>query len=71
MIDKKTLLGGGFLDSTLVVWIKNGRYSVFQSPDVDDEIQILIENTTVTIFIQIVECDITVIFEWVNGDMVI
>ena len=42
---------------------KNGRYSVFQSPDGDGNIQFQIENTTVTVIIQIFDYDITIIFE--------
>ena len=43
---------------------KKCRYSVFQSPNGKMKyIQVLIENTTVTVFIQKIDCVITVIFE--------
>ena len=42
---------------------KNGRYSVFQSPNGDGKIQFLIGNTTVTVFIQKSDYGITVIFD--------
>ena len=42
---------------------KNGRYSVFKSPNGDSEIQFLIENTTGTVSIQKFDYFITVIFE--------
>ena len=38
-----------FLDGISVIWIKNGRYSVFQLPNGDGEIQFLIENTTMMV----------------------
>ena len=53
------------------IWIKNGRYSVFQSPNGDGKIQFLIENATVTVFIQKFEYGTTVIFEKINGNTVI
>ena len=76
------VLGGGrtiwrysvfanFLGGDTVIWIKNGRYSVFQSPNGDGKIQFLIENTTVTVFIQKFDYGITVIFEKINGNTVI
>ena len=40
-----------FLGGATVIWIENGRYSVFQSPNRDVKIQFLMENTTVTVFI--------------------
>ena len=46
---------------------KNGRYSVFQSPNGDGKIQFLIENTTVAVFRQIFDYGITVIFEKINS----
>ena len=54
-----------------VIWIKNGRYSVFQSPNGDGKIQFLIENTTVTVLIQKFDYGITVIYEKINGNTVI
>ena len=42
---------------------KNGRYTVFQSPDDDGKIQFPIENTTVTVFIKKLSNGITVIFK--------
>ena len=60
-----------FLGGDTVIWIKNGRYSVFQSPNGDGKIQFLIENTTVTVFIQKFDYGITVIFEKINGNTVI
>ena len=60
-----------FLDGILVIWIKNGRYSVFQSPYGDGEIQFLIENTTLTVIIQKFDYGITVIFDKINGNTVI
>ena len=51
--------------------MKNGRCSVFQSPNGDGKIQFLIENTTVTIFIEKFDYGITVIFEKINGNTVI
>ena len=41
-----------FLGGDTVIWIKNGRYSVFQLLNGDGKIQFRIENTTVTVFIQ-------------------
>ena len=38
-----------FLDDISVILIKNGSYSVFDSPKGDGKIEYLIENTTVTI----------------------
>ena len=55
-----------FFDGILVIWIKNGRYSLFQSPNGDGKIQFLIENNTGTIFIHNID-GITVIFEKING----
>ena len=46
---------------------KNGRYSVFKSPNDDGNIQFLIENTTVTVIIQKFAYGVTVIFEKING----
>ena len=60
-----------FLDGISVIWIENGRYSVFQLPNGDGKIQFLIENTTVTIFIEKFDYGITVIFENINGNTVI
>ena len=48
--------------------MKNGRYSVFQSPNGDGKIQYLIDNTTMAVFIQKFDYDITVIFEKINGN---
>ena len=55
----------------MVIWMKNGRYLVFQSPNGDGNIQFLIENTTVKVFIQKFDYGITVIFEKINGYTVI
>ena len=44
---------------------------VFQSPDGDGKIQYLIENTTVTVFIQTFDYGITVFIEKINGNTVI
>ena len=55
-----------FLDGVSVIWVKNGRYLVFQSPNGDIKIQFLIENTTVTVIIQESDYGITVIFEKIN-----
>ena len=52
-----------FLDGILVTLIKNDRYSVFQSPNCDGKIQFLLENTTITVFIQEMDHGIMVIFE--------
>ena len=52
-----------FLNGMSVIWIKDGRYLVFQSPSDDGKIQFLIENTTVTVFIQQFYDGITLIFE--------
>ena len=60
-----------FLDGISVIRIKNGRYSVFRSPDDDGKIQYLIENTTVTVFIQKFDYGILVLFEKINGNTVI
>ena len=60
-----------FLGGDTVIWIKNGRYSVFQSPNGDRKIQFLIENTAVTVFTQKFDYGITVIFEKIYGNMVI
>ena len=49
---------------------KNGQYSVFQKPQGDDKIRFLIENTTLTVYIQTFDYGITVIFEIFNGNMV-
>ena len=43
---------GQSYDGIYEIRIKNGRYSVFQSPNGDSKIQFLIENTTGTVFIQ-------------------
>ena len=43
--------------------IKNVQYSEFQAPNGDGKIQFLIENTTVTVFIQIFDYGTIVIFE--------
>ena len=47
------------------------RYLVFKSPNGDDKIQFLIENTTVTVFLHKFDYDITVIFGKINGNTVI
>ena len=60
-----------FLGGDTVIWIKNGRYSVFETPNGDGKIQFLIENTTDTVFIQKFDYDITVHFENINGNAVI
>ena len=60
-----------FLGGATVIWIENGRYSVFQSPNRDVKIQFLMENTTVMVFIQKFDYGITIIFEKINGDTVI
>ena len=54
-----------------LIWIKNGRYSVFHSTNGDRKIQFLIENTTVTVFVQKFNYDITVFFEKINGNKII
>ena len=54
-----------------LIWIKNGRYSVFQSPNGDGKLQFLIENATVKVFIQKFDYGITVIFEKINGNTVV
>ena len=59
------------LGGDTVIWMKNGRYSVFQSTNGDGKIQFLIENTTVTGFVQKFVYGITVIFEKINGNTVI
>ena len=51
--------------------MKNGRYSVFQLPNGDGKMQFLIENTTVTIYIEKFDYGIAVIFEKINGNTVI
>ena len=51
-----------------MILIKNGRYSVFKSPNGDGKMQFLIENTTVTVFIQKFDYGMTVIFETINGN---
>ena len=50
---------------------KNGLYLVFHLPNGDGKIQFLIENTTVTVFVQKFDYGITVIFEKINGNTVI
>ena len=50
---------------------KNGRYSVFQSLNGDGKILFLVENTTVTVFIQKFDYSITVIFDKINVNTVI
>ena len=60
-----------FLDGISVIGIKNGRYSVFQTPGSVGKIQFMIENTTVTVFIQKFDDGITVIFDKINGITVI
>ena len=60
-----------FLDGISIIGIKDGRFSVFKSPNGDGKIQFLIENTTVTVFIQKFDYGITVIFEKINGNTVI
>ena len=47
----------------MVISMENGRYSVIQLPNGDGKIQFLIENTTVTVFVQKFDYGITVIFE--------
>ena len=44
---------------------------VTQSPNGDGKMQFLIENTTMTVFIQTFDYGITVIFEKINGNTVI
>ena len=51
--------------------MKNGRNSVYQKPNGDGKIHILIENTTVTVFIQKFDYGVTVIFVKINGNTVI
>ena len=60
-----------FLGGETVIWIKNGRYSVFQSPNGDGNIQFLIESTTVTVFIHKFDHGSTVIFKKINVNTVI
>ena len=60
-----------FLGGDTVIWIKNGLYSVFQSPNGDGKIQVLIENITLKVFIQTYDYGIAVIFEKINGSTVI
>ena len=50
---------------------KNGRYSVYQSPNGDGNMQFLIENTMVTAIIQKFDHGVTVIIEKINGNTVI
>ena len=59
------------LEDDMVIWIENGRFSVFQSPNGDGKIQFLIETTTVTVFVQKFDYGIAVIFEKINGNTVI
>jgi len=59
------------LGGDTVIWIKNGRYSVFESPNGDGKMQFLIENPTVTVFLQKFDYDITVIIEKINGNTII
>ena len=60
-----------FLVGDTVIWIKNGRNSVFQSPNGDGNTQFRIENTTVTVFIQKVDYGTTVFCEKISGNTVI
>ena len=60
-----------FLGGDTVIWIKNRRYSVFQSPNGDGKVQNLIWNTVVTVFVQKFDYDITIIFEKINGNTLI
>ena len=41
-----------FLVGISIIGIKDGRFSVFKSPNCDGKIQFLIENTTGMVFIQ-------------------
>ena len=50
---------------------KHSRHTVFQAPNGDGKIKFLIENTTVTVFIQNFDYGTTVIFEKINGNTVI
>ena len=59
------------LDGISVIRVKNGRYSVSQSPDGDDDIQFQVENATVTVIIQKFDYGMTVIFEKMYGNTVI
>ena len=59
------------LGGDTVIWMKNWRYSVFQSPNGDGNTQFWIENTTVTVFIQKFDYGITVFWEKINGNVVI
>ena len=59
------------MDSILVIWIKNGWYLIFQSSNYDSKIQILLENTTVTVIIQKFDYGISLIFKKINGNTVI
>ena len=59
------------LNGILVFLLIIGRYSVFQTPNGDGKIHILIENTTVTVFIQKFDYGVTVIFVKINGNTVI
>ena len=49
---------------------KDGRYSVFQSPNGNGKIRFLVEYVMVTVFIQKFDYDITVIFEKIYGNTV-
>ena len=44
---------------------------MFESNNVDSKVKFLMENTTVTVFIQKFDYGITVIFEKMNGNTVI
>ena len=59
-----------FLDSISIIGIKDGRFSVFKSPNGDGKKQFLIENTTGMVFIQKFVYGITLIFEKINGNTV-
>ena len=52
-----------FFGGDTVIGVKNGRYSVFQSPNSDGKIQFLIENTTGTVFMQEFDYGIAVILK--------
>ena len=60
-----------FFGGDAVISIKNGRYSVFHSPNREGKIQFLIENTTVMVFRKKSDYGSTVIFEKINGNTVI
>ena len=49
--------------------MKNGWYSVFQSPNGDGELQFIIESTTVTVIIQKFDYRIMVIFEKIKSNL--